>query len=477
MINGRSALAALIAAAALAGTPAHAQTPAAETSVAGSWGGVLDPGPVRLRLRLRLHVQAEGGALSATFVSVDQGGASFPATVQTRGDSIVFDAGMVGASYRAVLSADRDTLRGTWTQGPAAMPLVMVRGADAEMAVRRTQEPRPPYPYRTEEVAYESAPGVRLAGTLTLPAGDGPHPAVLLVSGSGPQDRDQAIFSHRPFLVLADHLTRRGIAVLRVDDRGTGQSAGSFGAATSADFADDALAGVRFLRARPDVGPVGIIGHSEGGMIAPMVAVRSPDVRFLVLLAGPGIPIPQAMALQSDRVLRASGTPDSLVRRLTALQGELYSAVLAEPDSAALAARLHEVATRFRAGLSAREQALPGLREADLAASTRLLTTPWWRWFLRHDPAPVLRRVTVPVLALNGSLDVQVVPDENLAGIRQALADNPDATVQELEGLNHLFQTARTGAPGEYGQIDETLAPAVLQRIGDWIVRRAAPRP
>ncbi|HEX6371177.1 MAG TPA: alpha/beta fold hydrolase [Longimicrobium sp.] len=471
----RSALAALLAAATLATPPTHAQAPAAGKTVAGSWGGVLTGGATRLRLKL--IVQPTGDELSATFVSVDQGGASFPATVEVRADSVIVDAGMVGAAYHAVLSADGDTLTGTWTQGPGSLPLVMVRGADAAMAVSRPQEPRRPFPYREEEVSYASAAGVRLAGTLTLPAGEGPHPAVLLVTGSGPQDRDETIYSHRPFAVLADYLTRRGIAVLRVDDRGMGESTGSFGAADSEDFADDALAGVRFLDARRDIGPVGIIGHSEGGMIAPMVAARAPEVRFVVLMAGPGIPIREAMLLQSDRVLRAYSLPDSLVRRLTQLQGELYAAMLAEPDSAALEARLREVGTRFLATLSPQEQALPGLRSADVSASVRLLVTPWWRWFVRYDPGPALRRVTVPVLALNGSLDVQVVADENLAGLRQALSGNPDATVEKLEGLNHLFQTAVTGAPGEYGQIEETLAPAVLQRIGDWIVGRVGPRP
>lgn len=469
----RSTLAVLLAAGALAGTPAHSQTPAAGKTVAGSWGGALQPGAVRLRLKLIVQPAAEG--LSATFVSVDQGGASFPATVQTNGDSAFFTA-LIGASYRAALSADGDTLTGSWSQGGGSLPLVMVRGADAAMTVHRPQEPARPYPYREEQVAYESDEGVRLAGTLTLPAGAGPHPAVLLVTGSGPQDRDETIFNHKPFLLLADYLTRRGVAVLRVDDRGTGESTGNFAAATSEDFARDALAGVRFLRARRGVGPVGIIGHSEGGMIAPMVAARSRDVAFLVLMAGPGIPIPEAMALQGERVLRTSGVPDSLVQRLKQLQRELYADVLAEPDSAALAARLRQTAARFRAGLSAQEQALPGLRESDVADNVRLLTTPWWRWFLRYDPAPTLRQVRVPVLALNGGLDVQVIADENLAGIRQALSGNRDATVEKIEGLNHLFQTARTGAPGEYGTIEETVAPAVLQRIGDWIVERFPPR-
>ncbi|HEX2208188.1 MAG TPA: alpha/beta fold hydrolase [Longimicrobium sp.] len=470
----RSVLAALAAAAVLGGAPAQAQTPGAGKTVAGSWGGALEPGPVRLRMKLM--VQPADSGFSATFVSVDQGGASFPATVQTTADSVIFTAAAVGGSYRAVLSANGDTLTGTWHQGAGTLPLVMVRGADAEMVVRRPQEPQRPFPYREEEVSYASVPGVRLAGTLTLPAGEGPHPAVLLVTGSGPQDRDETLFNHRPFLLLADYLTRRGIAVLRVDDRGVGQSTGSFPSATSEDFARDALAGVRFLYGRADIGPVGIIGHSEGGMIAPMVAARSPDVRFLVLLAGPGIPIPDLMRLQANAVMRSMGGTEAQIQRLDALRRDLYAAVQSEADSAALHARLLEIGRQFRAGLAPREQGMPGTSDAEIAESARLMTTPWWRFFLRYDPAATLRRVRVPVLALNGSLDVQVIADENLAGIRQALTGNPDATVEKMEGLNHLFQTARTGGPAEYGQIEETIAPAVLQRIGDWILERVGRR-
>ncbi|HEU0301577.1 MAG TPA: alpha/beta fold hydrolase, partial [Longimicrobium sp.] len=276
-------LAAFLAVPAL-GAPADAQTPS--RSVAGSWGGALEPGPVRLRLKL--IVPGAAGDSTATLVSVDQGGASMPATFSVRGDSVIFDLSQIGGSYRAVLSAGADSLAGTWTQGGGSLPLVMVRGADSMMVVRRPQEPRRPFPYREEEVAYESVDGVRLAGTLTLPPGDGPYPGVLLITGSGSQDRDELIFNHRPFLVLSDYLTRRGIAVLRVDDRGVGGSTGDPRTATSADFARDVAAGVRFLRARREIGPVGLIGHSEGGLIAPMVAAQTPEVRFLVLLAGPG---------------------------------------------------------------------------------------------------------------------------------------------------------------------------------------------
>jgi uncharacterized protein len=461
---------ALAAGALAAAHPAAAQ----ESPVAGRWGGALEASG--MRLRLTLSVEAVGGALQARFVSVDQGSSAFAATVEVRGDSAVFTMPQIGGTYRAVL-VGRDTLRGEWTQGPGTLPLTMVRGADAAMTLARPQNPQPPLPYRSEEVTVESVPGVRLAGTLTLPQGAGPHPAVLLVTGSGPQDRDESLLGHKPFLVLSDHLTRAGIAVLRVDDRGTGRSTGSFAGAMSDDFARDAEAAVRWLRARPEVadGRVGIVGHSEGGMIAPLVASRSPDVAFVVLLAGPGIPAADLLVMQGERIAQAGGAPEGVVRRSAELQRLLFAAVAATADSAALDAQVREIATRWRASLTPEEQAqIPG-QAVDVGL--RQVMAPWFRWFLRYDPVPALRATRVPVLALNGALDLQVPADENLAGIEQALraGGNRDVTVEKLPRLNHLFQTATTGSPSEYGEIEETMSPAVLQRVSAWILERFGP--
>jgi pimeloyl-ACP methyl ester carboxylesterase len=454
--------------------PAAAQ----EHPLVGRWGGALEV--QALRLRLTLAVADSGGALHARMVSVDQGGSAFPATVTVRGDSALFEMPMIGARYGALL-VGRDTLRGQWTQGPGTLPLTMVRGADAEMVVRRPQLPRPPFPYREEQVAVPSVPGVRLAGTLTLPEGEGPYPAVLLVTGSGPQDRDETLLGHKPFLVIADYLTRRGIAVLRLDDRGVGGSTGSFAAATSDDFARDAAAAVRWLRARPDVADdrVGIVGHSEGGLIAPLVASRTPEVAFVVLLAGPGTPSAELLVAQGALISRAGGDGEPQIERTSALQRELFAAIAATADSVALRGQLQEITRRFQASLTPEERARPDASDATFAAAVNTLISPWYRWFLRYDPAPALRATRVPVLALNGALDMQVPADENLAGIQRALAagGNRDVTVEKLPGLNHLFQTARTGAPSEYAEIEETFSPDALRRIGDWIVQHAKPRP
>ncbi|HEX6911007.1 MAG TPA: alpha/beta fold hydrolase [Longimicrobium sp.] len=453
---------------------AASQPLAAQSSpLVGGWGGALEVQGIRLRLTLAVTDSAD--TLRARFVSVDQGNATFAASVSVRGDSAVFAAPQIGATYRALL-VGRDTLRGEWTQGAGTLPMTMVRGAETGMVLRRPQEPRPPYPYRAEEVTVESVPGVRLAGTLTLPAGDGPHPAVLLVSGSGPQDRDETLMGHKPFLVLADHLTRNGIAVLRLDDRGVGRSTGSFAAGTSDDFAQDAAAAVRWLRARPEVADdrVGIVGHSEGGLIAPMVASRSSDVAFVVLLAGPGIPSPELMVMQGALISRAGGDTEAEVRRTSALQREMFAAIRETADSTALHARLREIAARFQATLTPEERARPGFSDATMAAALNALVSPWYRWFIRYDPAPALRATRVPVLALNGALDLQVPADENLAAIERTLraGGNRDVTVEKLPGLNHLFQAATTGSPREYGEIEETMSPAVLQRVTAWILER-----
>jgi len=461
-----------------------AQTPAAsvaaapaDTSVVGSWLGSVTAGGMRLRLGLNLRA-APGGKLVGTLDSFDQGMTGLPIEkVVLAGDTLRLAMAGMQATFQGTLSSDRRTLTGTWRQG-VDMPLVLHRGdsaARAAFAVRkRPQEPKAPFPYAVQEVTIPSVPGVTLAGTLTLPKGEGPHPAVVLVSGSGPQDRDEQLLGHRPFLVLADYLTRRGIAVLRYDDRGVGRSTGRFATATSEDFAADARAAVAFLRKRPDVasGKVGIAGHSEGGLIAPMVA-RDPaaGVGFVVMLAGPGVRGDSILVAQGDLIARAMGTADSVRTRNLAASRRIYGIIAAERDSAALL-------TQVRAATRDLIAAAPGARGTPdsmmVEVQARQLTTPWFRYFLTYDPQPTLRAVKVPVLAVNGTLDLQVPYEDNLAAIKAALSagGNRDHTELALRGLNHLFQTTKTGSPAEYADIEETFAPSALQVIGDWIVER-----
>jgi hypothetical protein len=300
----------------------------------------------------------------------------------------------------------------------------------------------------------------------------------VLISGSGPQDRDESLAGHKPFLVLADHLTRQGVAVLRFDDRGTAKSTGQHATATSADFADDAEAGFRYLRTRKEIAPekIGLIGHSEGGLIAPMVAARNGDVAFLVLMAGPGCPGDEIIRRQSGLIAKASGADDATVTLADEVNARIFAMMRTEKDAAKLRAA---VRTAVRDSLDALGETARGqLGDLDkiTAARTDRLFTPWMRYFLTYDPRPALAKVGCPVLAINGELDLQVDPDQNLPEIEAALrrGGNKDVVIKRLPRLNHLFQNARSGSPNEYGKIEETFDPKALQVIADFVRERFA---
>lgn len=427
---------------------------------AGEWNGLLQVGGVELRIGVSIQAKPDGG-LSGALTSPDQGPGGIPVQGIRVDDGVLrFAVPQIRGSYQGRWDPARNAWDGTWTQG-AQLPLTLARGPVPARA--RPQVLQRPYPYREEEVAFESSPGVRLAGTLTMPTGAGPFPAAVLITGSGPQDRDEALLGHRPFLVLADHLTRQGIAVLRYDDRGFAKSTGDFSQAVSADFAIDAAAAVMFLRSRGEIDPrrVGLIGHSEGGMVAPMVAVKDPEIAFVVLLAGPGAPSRELMAAQRQAVGRVSGAPPEVVARREAVLGRIDNVLAENPDWEAAKVE----ATRLL-GASAAEA---GFSAEAAVERSRLLMTPWYRDFIGFDPRPNLRALRMPVLALNGANDLQVVAAANLPAIREALRHNPDAEVVELPGLNHLFQTSATGSPADYGRIEETFAPAALTRISEWV--------
>jgi pimeloyl-ACP methyl ester carboxylesterase len=362
-------------------------------------------------------------------------------------------------------------------------PLVAVAADTAQAlpaARRRPQDPEPPFPYVTRDVDFgiAQAPGVRLAGTLTVPDGPGPFPAALLITGSGPQTRDEEIIGHRPFRVIADALARRGVATLRVDDRGVGRSTGSFAGATTDDFANDALAGFRFLASQPEIDRkhVGLIGHSEGALIAAMVASRHRDVAFAVLLAGPGVPGEQLMLDQSAALMRAGGASDSAIAGARAINRLLFDAVLRAHSTAEARAALDSTLKASYSRLDPVTRHQLEAKGGGLAAEFDALSTPWFRHFLASDPSGFLKDVHCPVLALGGSKDLQVPARENLAAIGAALArgGNAHAKTVELPGLNHLFQNCRSGLPMEYGQIDETFAPAALDTLETWFA--AQPR-
>lgn len=444
----------------------------------GIWQGVLKISGIELRVVFKISKTAEG-KFTATMDSPDQGAKDIPVS------EVSFASGDVKIEVKVVLGvftgkmSDDNTITGEWKQGAAALPLVMKRVDKEPEAVRRPQEPQKPYPYNEEEVTFDNAKaGNKLAGTLTMPKTGGPFPAVILISGSGPQDRNEALLGHKPFLVWADYLTRQGLAVLRYDDRGFGKSTGDFKTATSVDFAADVLAGVAYLKTRQDINPkkIGLVGHSEGGLIAPMVAAQSSDVAFIVLMAGPGITGEEILYLQSALINRATGASDSAIAKDRELQARLYAIIKKEKEDTAAETKLRPIITQAIAALTDNEKKELGLTSTNtdtlMQTQFKQILSPWFRYFLVYDPQPTLKKVKCAVLALNGEKDLQVPPKENLSAIEKALkaGGNKNFVVKEMPGLNHLFQTAATGAPTEYAKIEETIAPAALQAMGEWIL-------
>ena len=459
----------------LSSLPAAAEEPAV-VDVTGAWLGTLEVGAVHLRLVVKI-AKSDDGALSGTMDSVDQNANDIPIDEVALTDrELRLELKSIQGVFVGALNEAGTEIDGRWTQGPTSLPLLLKK-TDEVPTLRRPQEPQPPLPYREEEVAYESRQaGTRLAGTLTLPEGEGPFPAVLLITGSGAQDRDEALLGHKPFLVLADYLTRRGIAVLRVDDRGVGGSTGDFGQSTSQDFAEDVLGGVDFLKGRGEIKPsaIGLVGHSEGGLIAPLVASRGEDVAFIVLLAGPGVTGEQILYAQGALITKAGGASDELAAQTRASQEAMFAVVREEADNDAALAKLRESFETSLASLDETARAAVEAQRGVAEQQMQALVSPWFRFFLAYDPAPTLQQVKCPVLAVNGEKDLQVPPEQNLPIIAAALAagGNTDFAVRELPGLNHLFQTSQTGAPSEYGLIEETFSPAALEIVGDWIADR-----
>lgn len=428
----------------------------------GAWMGTIEVA-ASTKLRVVFHITKSPDGFTATMDSLDQGAKGIPVTsVALHGATLKIEMKQIDGVYEGKVSADKVTIEGTWTQRGMSRPLVLTRAKDqASWEWKRPQNPVRPLPYREEQVSYENkAEADTLAGTLTIPQGRGPFTAVLLITGSGPQDRDESLLGHKPFLVLSDWLTRKGIEVLRVDDRGVGKSTGVFETATTADFATDVEAGVAFLKTRPEVNPkkIGLIGHSEGAIIAPMVAARNTDVGFIVMMAGSGVPGDQILVEQRKLIAEAEGMTEDEAEKDATEEKEVLALVVKEKDSSELEKDLKERLAR-------------DVKEPELGAQVKALTSPWFRYFLAYDPATALRKLQCPVLALNGSKDLQVSPKQNLPSIRAALEQggNKDFEVVELPGLNHLFQTAVTGAPSEYAKIEETISPVAMEKISGWI--------
>jgi len=446
--------------------------------VVGTWQGTLDLGVAKLRLVVDLK-KKDGGGFTGTMDSPDQGAFELPIDEVTIEEKLVkFSMKKLGGSYEGKLNDDGKQIDGKWLQGGLSLALVL-RPGEKVGPPKRPQEPKPPFPYNEEEVNYENqVAGIKIAGTLTLPKKDGPFPAVLLITGSGPQDRNEEIMGHKPFLLWADYLTRRGVAVLRVDDRGVGGTGGKPGESTIEDHAGDALAGVDYLKTRTDIehSKIGLMGHSEGGLVAPAAAVKSRDVAFIVLLAGTGVSGEQILYSQGKLVAKAAGASEEAVAKNLEVQKKMFAILKENSDSTSAAERIARLVAELKSQLTDEERkALEG-KEGIAEAQSKMILTPWFRHFLTYDPKLVLEKVTCPVLAICGEMDLQVDPKLNLPPIEAALktAGNRDVTVKELPGLNHLFQVSKTGAISEYREIEETINWAALEVVGEWLVKRTA---
>jgi hypothetical protein len=433
---------------------------------AGDWSGLLGG-----QLHVIVHVTKDAdGHYGATLESPDQGSFVLPADkVVVDADHFSFTIPKIGGSFAGTWNPEKDGWVGTWTQG-SRLPFVLLRMTSRAAALAPAKRPQEeaiaagPRPYRQEAVSFaNAASGIKVAGTLSIPDGAGPFPAVVLIAGSGPVTRDSDAAGHKIFLVLADALNRRGIAVLRYDKRGVGESTGNFAMATFTDFVTDAESALGYLRSRPEIAAdhVGLVGHSEGGLVAPLVAVHDPSVRFVVLMAAPGMRLDQLSRLQNATMAKAAGRSDAEIARRLAFLDKLYvDLATAQGDEQAQAIARADVAQAVA------DKVTLGV-SSDAFVANR--TSPRTRQLSGYNPVPALRQLKMPVLALNGSLDVQVPAAENLGPIRAALQGNPRATIVELPRLNHLFQTAKLGSLGEYGEIEETLAPAALTTIVDWV--------
>lgn len=453
-------------------TPSAKPAPQVSPSpdLAGIWLGTLSTGVLDLRLGFEF-IATEKGGLIAKMTSIDQGGVALPCTVQWKGEKLTISVALGLAKYSGKRNINGE-IEGEFEQNGQKFPLVLSR-VEKLPKLNRPQLPSKPYPYPVKEVTFKNEKAqVTLSGTLTLPEGNGPFPAVVLVSGSGPQDRDETIFGHKPFLVIADHLARKGIACLRYDDRGTGKSTGKHSLATTEDFAQDAQAALTFLRSQEPIDParVGLCGHSEGGMIGPLVAEKMPtEVAFLILLAGPGISGEKVVRGQmSDFGKMQPGAEKQVEAQLELCKTLIPIAISAKSTT--------EAVSQMKAAAEAFEKDRGNTKppaEAIKPWGTLInqLSVPWMRWFLGHDPRGTLEKVNCPVLALNGEKDLQVRPKENLAAIVDSFSGSRAQllTFKAFPGLNHMFQHCKTGGVNEYGQIEETISPEVLDLMVSWI--------
>jgi len=444
--------------------------------VTGDWHGQLEV--MGTKLRISFHVKAEDSGYTTTMDSPDQGAMGIPTTsTEFEEGRLTINIKPLGAHYDGELI--NNELKGTFNQSGMSLPLDLSKKALEKPEKKlRPQDPVKPYGYHSEEISFinQSANNIKLSGTLTVPKDVKNPPVAVLITGSGPQDRNEELgpFNHRPFLVLSDHLTKKGIAVLRFDDRGVAESEGDHSIATSADFATDVGAAVDYLKTRKDINTdtIGLIGHSEGGFIAPMLASSREDIAFIVMLAGTGVSGTEILVTQGRRAAELSGASQKQLDFNEKVSKDIFKIINNELDTEKLTLKLTEYLNDVVT--NSPKELVEEYTDEVVQSQIKTLSSNWFQYFIRTDPQQFLSNTTCPVLAINGEKDFQVLPELNLSAIEKALksAGNKDYTIKELAGMNHLFQTAETGALSEYGTIEETFSPIALNVVSDWINER-----
>jgi pimeloyl-ACP methyl ester carboxylesterase len=447
-----------------------------------NWSGILNAGGQKIELRLHLIQNADNSLTSTWDVPVQKAKGITSSKTTLENNQLAIEIKMIGASYMGTLNTTGDKIEGTWVQSGMSFPfnLEPFKEGQTEAIVIKPQTPKPPFSYEVYDFTYEGVNTKLTYGvTLTYPKDQGKHPLIILITGSGKQDRDETIFDHKPFAVIADYLTKKGFAVMRVDDRGAGKSTGNFNNSTTADFALDVEEHIRYAKSLSmvDTTKIGLLGHSEGGLIAPMVAARNKAVAFVVLMAGPGVPITDLMAMQNEKVLKSVGITPAAIDAYIPLYKQIMLTVISTSNKQEAISKSTELTKNwFNTTDKAFVKATTNIStEADINSyATRMaetLSTNWWKYFAAYNPQPALQKLKCPVLALNGSADIQVPAVENLNAIEAVLkkAGNNNFTIHKFEGLNHLFQKCTKCTVAEYGQLENTIEPEVLDTIGDWL--------
>jgi pimeloyl-ACP methyl ester carboxylesterase len=440
--------------------------------VRGTWNGILKV--QGMQLSLVFHVNKTENGFSSTMDSPDQKAFGIPVTkTNFENSKLTIAIANAGIEYEGVIGTD-GIIIGTFKQSGQSFPMNLSKEKVEKEIIKRPQEPQKPYSYYTEEVIFENKLAkINLAGTLSLPAKEGVFPAVILITGSGAQNRDEELLGHKPFLVIADYLTKNGIAVLRFDDRGIAMSKGEFTLATTLDFATDVEAALQYLQKRKEIDQkkIGLIGHSEGGIIAPMVANKSKNISFIILLAGTGIPGDELLLLQQELIGRASGISEDDLKKSKITNTEVFGIVKNATNSDQMKKDITNYITKSIK--SDPESKIPdGISESEfINMQVSQITNPWMQFFIKYNPALALEKVNCPVLALNGDKDLQVPSKVNLEAINKALikGGNKKVTIKELPNLNHIFQECKTGLPEEYSEIEQTISPSALTEILNWI--------